>query len=81
MDSRFTQAHKEARWSLLLTLAWLVVWSSSAVYGGNFPGIFGFPLWFELSCFFAPILFLFLCFIMVKFLFRDMNLEDPSHEP
>ncbi len=59
MDPRFLQAHKEARWSLYLTLAWLVVWGLSAWLGGNQIGIIGLPRWFELSCVFAPLLFIF----------------------
>ncbi|MBS0857394.1 MULTISPECIES: DUF997 family protein [unclassified Tatumella] len=76
MDSRFIQANKEARWSVLLTLGWLLVWSVSAWQGGNTPGVFGFPRWFELSCLFAPLLFLLLCALMIRFLFRDISLED-----
>lgn len=76
MDARFTQANKEARWSLYLTLAWLAVWGFSAWLGGMQPGITGFPRWFELSCVFAPFLFIFLCWLMVRRLFRDMPLED-----
>ena len=76
MDARFLQANKEARWSLWLTLAWLLVWSVSAWLGGNAPGIFGFPRWFELSCLFAPLLFLALCALMIRVIFRDIPLED-----
>lgn len=76
MDSRFIQANKEACWSVLLTLGWLLIWSVSAWQGGNAPGVFGFPRWFELSCLFAPLLFLLLCALMIRFLFRDISLED-----
>ncbi|KFD22708.1 MULTISPECIES: YhdT family protein [Tatumella] len=80
MDSRFKQAHKEARWSLLLAISWLIVWSVSAWTGGTTPGIFGFPRWFELSCLFAPLFFLFLCALMIRFIFRDIPLEDQGEQ-
>ncbi len=80
MDSRFIQAHKEARWSLFLTIGWLIVWSVSAWLGGNTPGITGFPRWFELSCLFAPLLFLLLCALMLRLIFRDIPLEDAGEQ-
>lgn len=80
MDPRFLQAHKEARWSLLLSLGWVVVWLLTACYGGNQPGVLGFPRWFEWSCLFAPALFIFLCWIMVRYLFKEIPLEEPPHE-
>ena len=55
MDARFIQAHKEARWSLYLTLLWLAAWGLSAWLGGSEIGITGLPRWFELSCLFAPL--------------------------
>ncbi len=80
MDPRFIQAHKEARWSLLLSIAWIITWSATAYYGGEQPGIFGFPRWFEWSCLFAPLLFIFLCWLMVRYLFKNIPLEDAVDE-
>ncbi len=76
MDGRFLQANKEARWSLYLTLAYLAVWGVSAWLGGTQNGFTGLPRWFELSCVFAPVLFIGLCWLMVRVVFRDMSLED-----
>ncbi|KAF0856751.1 YhdT family protein [Pantoea dispersa] len=76
MDGRFLQANKEARWSLYLTLAYLAVWGASAWLGGTQSGITGLPRWFEFSCVFAPLLFIGLCWLMVRVVFRDMSLED-----
>ncbi len=76
MDARFIQAHKEARWSLFLAIAYLVAWALSAWSGGNNPGFTGLPYWFELSCLFVPALFSVLCWLMIRLLFRDMPLED-----
>ncbi|WP_210453853.1 YhdT family protein [Pantoea ananatis] len=78
MDARYLQAHKEACWSLYLTLAWLAVWGGSAWLGGNATGLTGLPRWFELSCLFAPLLFIFLCWMMVRKIFRNMSLEDEN---
>ena len=59
MDTRFVQAHKEARWALGLTLLFT-----------------GFPRWFEMACILTPLLFIGLCWAMVKFIYRDIPLED-----
>ncbi|MBD2815408.1 YhdT family protein [Xenorhabdus sp. Flor] len=76
MDRRFVQSHKEARWAVFLTLAYLVGWLLSAYLPGNTTGFTGLPLWFELSCLMLPILFIILCWMMVKFVFKDVPLED-----
>ncbi|HGJ5863299.1 DUF997 family protein, partial [Arsenophonus nasoniae] len=38
--------------------------------------ITGMPLWFELSCLYLPLIFILLCILMVKFIFKQMSLED-----
>ena len=78
MDGRFLQANRVARWSLGLSLAYLLVWALSAWLGGTQSGISGLPRWFELSCIFAPLLFIVLCTLMVRVIFRDMSLEDSN---
>ncbi|MGM3172796.1 YhdT family protein [Dickeya lacustris] len=78
MDNRFTQAHREARWSLILTLAYLVAWILFAYLPDNLPGPTGLPHWFELACLTLPMLFIFLCWLMVRVIFRDISLE--SHD-
>ena len=70
MDARFIQAHREARWSFWLALAYLAVWALCAWLGGMQPGVTGF---------FAPLLFIFLCWLMIRVVFRDIPLED-NHE-
>lgn len=37
MDTRFVQAHKEARWALGLTLLYLAVWLVAAYLSGVAP--------------------------------------------
>lgn len=76
MDTRFVQAHKEARWALGLTLLYLAVWLVAAYLPGVAPGFTGFPRWFEMACILTPLLFIGLCWAMVKFIYRDIPLED-----
>lgn len=75
MDSRYKQANKEALLSLCLTLFYIIVWVLCAYYGGNSVGVIGLPLWFELSCLFAPIAFILCCYLIVKFTFKHISLE------
>ncbi|MGS6551428.1 DUF997 family protein, partial [Escherichia coli] len=56
MDTRFVQAHKEARWALGLTLLYLAVWLVAAYLPGVTPGFTGFPRWFEMACILTPLL-------------------------
>ncbi|MDF7679293.1 YhdT family protein [Enterobacteriaceae bacterium ESL0689] len=76
MDIRFIQAHKEARWALWLTLLYLAAWLVAAYLPDNQPGITGLPHWFELACLLIPLLFILLCWTMVRFFFRDISLEE-----
>jgi len=78
MNKRFIQIHKEARWSLGLTLLYLAGWIISAYLPGNALGVTRLPLWFEIACIFLPLLFIFLCWLMVRLIFRDMSLEEPD---
>ena len=43
---------------------------------GVAPGFTGFPRWFEMACILTPLLFIGLCWAMVKFIYRDIPLED-----
>ncbi|HGJ5882410.1 YhdT family protein [Arsenophonus sp.] len=76
MDKRFLQSNKEARWSVFLTVAYLCSWIMTAYLAGEEMGITGMPLWFELSCLYLPLIFILLCVLMVKFIFKQMSLED-----
>ena len=76
IDTRFIQAHREARCAFWLAVAYLAVWALCAWLGGLQPGFTGLPRWFELSCLFAPLLFIILCGLMVRVCFRDIPLED-----
>ncbi|WP_338560414.1 YhdT family protein [Erwinia sp. E_sp_B04_7] len=76
MDKRFVQAHREARWSFWLAVAYLAAWSLMAWLPDDRPGITGLPHWFEMACLLVPALFILLCWLMVRLVFRDIPLED-----
>lgn len=76
MDKRFLQSNKEARWALYLTIAYLIGWLICAYLPGNNIGATGLPLWFEWSCLILPIIFILLCIMMVKLIFKDISLEE-----
>lgn len=76
MDKRFVQANKEARWALWLTLLYLAAWLAAAYVPGVNPGITGLPRWFEMACLLTPLVFILLCWLMVRVIFRDIPLED-----
>lgn len=76
MDKRFVQAHKEARWALWLTLFYVAAWILGSWLPDSTPGITGLPRWFEFACLAIPLLFIVLCWLMVKFIYRDIPLED-----
>ncbi|MBV4367012.1 YhdT family protein [Erwinia sp. BNK-24-b] len=76
MEKRFVQAHREARWSFWLAVAYLAAWFLAALSGDNQPGPTGLPHWFEMACLLVPLLFIFFCWLMIKRVFRDISLED-----
>ena len=76
METRCLQANKEARWAFGLTLAYLAGWIITAYLPGNLPGMSGLPAWFEAACIALPLLFIVLCILMVRLIFRDIPLED-----
>jgi len=76
MDKRFVQAHREARWSFWLAVAYLIAWSLMAWLPDDKQGITGLPHWFEMACLLVPALFILLCWLMVTLVFRDIPLED-----
>lgn len=76
MDKRFIQAHREARWSFALAVAYLACWAFMAALPGNEIGPTGLPHWFEMACLLVPALFIVLCGLMVRWIFQDVSLED-----
>ncbi len=79
----YRQAHREALWAIALALGYFTWWYLSAyqfsapMEDTRMPTLyFGMPLWFLLSCVIGPILFTVLCALMVKYLYRDIPLDD-----
>ncbi|NIG87553.1 YhdT family protein [Serratia symbiotica] len=76
MDKRFIQAHREVRWTLGLTLLYLLVWSLAAYLADSVNGITGLPHCFEMACLLVPLGFIALRWLMVQLVFRNISLED-----
>ncbi|MDB2384770.1 YhdT family protein [Endozoicomonas sp.] len=78
---RYSQAHREARWAIGLTLVYFLWWYLSAYSFApekesleSLSLVLGLPLWFLLSCVVGPCLFILLCALMVRYVFQDMPL-------
>lgn len=80
MDKRFLQAHREARWALGLTLLYLLAWLAAAYLPDSKQGITGLPHWFEMACLFVPLLFIGLCWLMIRLVYRDIPLGDGDEQ-
>lgn len=72
----FYRAHREARWALGLTLLYLLTRGLAAYLPDSAIGVTGLPHWFEMACLLVPLLFIGLCWLMVRTVFRDISLED-----
>lgn len=70
------QLLKEARWAIWLTLIYLAGWVGFAYFSPAGRGLFGFPLWFELSCIFLPVLFTCLVYAVIKRYYQNIDLES-----
>lgn len=75
LNSRYKQATKEALWAFGLTILYMVGWCIFAYGLPNTKGFLGFPLWFEFSCLYLPILFTFIIYAGIKVVFVDIDLE------
>ncbi|PHI41196.1 hypothetical protein CBG46_02075 [Actinobacillus succinogenes] len=75
LQQRYKQAAKEARWALALTVLYLIGWCLCAYLPEGGKGPLGFPLWFELSCIYLPVLFMVVAYWLVKIVYQDINLE------
>lgn len=70
------QIMREVRWSLWLTLFYLAGWIGFAYFSPTGRGLLGFPIWFELACIYLPILFVLLTTIVIKTVYKAIDLED-----
>lgn len=80
LSQRYKQAAKEARWALGLAIFYVIGWCVCAYLPKGSPGPIGFPLWFELSCIYLPILFVVIGYWIVKIVFLDIPLDVESKE-
>ena len=80
LSQRYKQAAKEARWALGLAILYVIGWCVCAYLPKKSSGPIGFPLWFELSCIYLPILFVIIGYWIVKIVFLDIPLDVESKE-
>lgn len=76
----YRQLTKEARWALLLTFIYILGWVGFAYFSPMGRGVFGFPVWFELSCIFLPVIFSLITAIVVKKAYKNIELEVKTDE-
>lgn len=80
LQQRYKQAAKEARWTFGLTILYVIGWCVCAYLPENTAGPLGFPLWFELSCIYLPILFIVVAFWVIQIVFQHFDLENNKEE-
>lgn len=80
LQQRYKQAAKEARWTFGLTILYVIGWCVCAYLPENTAGPLGFPLWFELSCIYLPILFIVVAFWVTQIVFQHIDLENNKEE-
>ena len=80
LSQRYKLAAKEARWALGLAILYVIGWCICAYLPKGALGPIGFPLWFELSCIYLPILFVVIGYWIVKIVFLDIPLDVESKE-
>lgn len=80
LQQRYKQAAKEARWTFGLTILYVIGWCVCAYLPENTAGPLGFPLWFELSCIYLPILFIVVAFWVIQIVFQHIDLENNKEE-
>lgn len=69
------QLNREAKWSLYLTLFYVVGWVVFAYFLSTGTGLLGFPLWFEMSCIVLPIVFVLISMAVLKAVYQDIDLD------
>ncbi len=69
------QLNTEAKWSIYLTLLYMAGWVMFGYFMPNRTGVLGFPLWFELSCLFLPLVFILISMAVLKLVYQDIDLD------
>ena len=85
MDPRFKIAHREALIGVVLAIVHFIWWFGFAYGLGSKPVeeysyILGFPDWFFYSCIVGFILVAITVIILVKFVLKDVSLEEEGDE-
>ena len=60
----------------LLSALTVILAMAAAYLPGVSIGFTGLPHWFEMACLLVPLVFILLCWAMVKLIYRDIPLED-----
>lgn len=79
LKQKFAQANKEACWTVMITLCYLLGWVIFAYLPPNTAGPLGFPLWFELTCIYLPIVFVIVTYWVIKIIFQEVELDQGEH--
>ena len=69
LKQRYQQAGKEASWALSLSILYVIGWCLCAYLPKRNSRADWFPLWFELSCIYLPILFIVIGYWIIKIIF------------
>lgn len=80
ISQRYKQAAKEARWTVMVSVLYVIGWCLCAYLPKATLGSMGFPLWFELSCIYLPILFIVVGYWVIKIVYQDISLEIEDKE-
>lgn len=70
------QLNREAKWSVYLTLFYLIGWIVFAYFMPDGTGLLGLPLWFELSCIILPMLFILISMAVLKAVYKEVDLDN-----
>ncbi len=76
----YQQAAREAKWALFLTILYVIGWCLCAYLPQETAGPIGFPLWFELSCIYLPILFMVVAYWVIKIVYQNISLEQEPEQ-
>lgn len=76
------QLNREAKWAIYLTLIYMAGWVIFAYFMPDGAGLLGFPLWFELSCIFLPLIFIMISMAVLKAVYKEVDLDTDltSHQ-
>ena len=85
MDPRFKIAHREALIGVVLAIVHFIWWFGFAYGLGSKPVeeysyILGFPDWFFYSCIVGFVLVAITVILLVKFVLKDVSLEEEGDE-